>query len=192
MDSPVLALLEIAGRKRAPDTVKLNRQPLMEGSVLIASFGIGIGELEDDLLGDFDRERRNASFYKSYRRHLQKKIPGAQGLICAHARGLERSSELPISTASLEAKTAAFALLLFRWTMEGWDNQPWFLCIAASKSPVRWPAYIHAGRIRFGAQGVNISGCWIIFLLRQSAVFLRRLYPGPGKWFAPGLTTWRV
>jgi len=122
MDSPVLALLEIAGRKRAPDTVKLNRQPLMEGSVLIASFGIGIGELEDDLLGDFDRERRNASFYKSYRRHLQKKIPGAQGLICAHARGLERSSELPISTASLEAKTAAFALLLFRWTMEGWDN----------------------------------------------------------------------
>jgi hypothetical protein len=62
MDSPVLALLEIAGRKRAPDTVKLNRQPLMEGSVLIASFGIGIGELEDDLLGDFDRERRNASF----------------------------------------------------------------------------------------------------------------------------------
>jgi hypothetical protein len=120
IDSPVLPLLERAGRKPAPDTVKLNRRPLMEGSVLMASFGKGV--FENHRQGNFYRERRNASFYKSYRRHLQKQIPGALWLMRTYARRPDRILAVPISTCSQEAKTAAFALLLFRQTMEGWKD----------------------------------------------------------------------
>jgi predicted RNA-binding Zn-ribbon protein involved in translation (DUF1610 family) len=126
IDSPVLPLLEMAGRRPAPDSITLNRQLLMEGLLLSARFGKrDFGEDEESC---FDRERRNASCYKAYRRHLQRRIPGGHRLLGAYARHLDGFWDEPIPTSSQEAKTAAFALLLFRNSMEGWKDAHCFCC----------------------------------------------------------------
>jgi hypothetical protein len=120
IDSPVLSLLEMAGRRSAPGSITLNRGPLMDGSLLSACFGKrDFGEDEESC---FDRERRNASCYKAYRRHLQRRIPRGHRLLGAYARRLDGVCDEPIPTSSQEAKTAAFALLLFRNSMEGWKD----------------------------------------------------------------------
>jgi hypothetical protein len=151
IDSPVLPLLEMAGRKPAPGSIKLNRQPLMEGSVLVANLGTRI--FEEDEQGDFERDRRNASFYKSYRRHLQRRIPGFRRLLRAYARRLDGSWDAPIPVSSREAKTAAFALLLFRNSMEGWRD---------AHSLYRRPTRLSAGErgleIPFEAAGLLPGG----------------------------------
>ncbi|HUV68174.1 MAG TPA: hypothetical protein VMW15_00835 [Terracidiphilus sp.] len=126
IDSPVLPLLELAGRRPAPGSIRLNRQPLMEGSLLSACFGARV--FWEDEESCFDRERRNAACYKSYRRHLQRRIPDVHRLLGAYARRLDGVCDEPIPPSSEEAKTAAFALVLFRNSMEGWRDAHCFYC----------------------------------------------------------------
>jgi hypothetical protein len=131
MSPPALLLLELAGGKRAPRLIALDRQPLTRGAVQAASFGMQVPQGRqtcDRFTWEFEpeREERNLVLYRTYRRHLQKSMPGSRRLIRAFRRmyveRLDRSMDIPATEALRVAKVSAFALLLFRYTMEGWNG----------------------------------------------------------------------
>ena len=120
-DTPILPLLEMVGRKPAPRAVNINRKLLEEGSLLVVCFGTRVNK-GDEWESDLDREKRNALLYKAYRRNLQKRFPNMLRLMREYVRRLDNSLDIPDSQSACKAKTAAFALLLFRFTMENWND----------------------------------------------------------------------
>jgi hypothetical protein len=154
IDASVLALLERAGGKQAPHAVQLKREALVDGAIVVARYGTRPDE-DDEWRGDLDRAERIALFYKAYRRHLQKKMRGVQAHMRAYVHRLDSSLEIPVSRDSQEVKSVAFALLLFRYTMEGWnDLRPFYHLMHASVGTAP-----HAFQVSEAAAGARLE--WV-------------------------------
>ena len=133
--SQLWALLELAGGKRAPELVNLEREKIAGAGARVVACGLRLkqsGRLppEDRPAEPFAKQMRSLALYRRYRRQLNKRMPRSErkllrDFLRLFANPWEDSVTIPSTEDSRESRAIAFALLLFRFTMEGWSSLSW-------------------------------------------------------------------
>lgn len=127
-NTPVWMLLEFAGGKQAPKLVNLDKARPAGTLARGSTCGLRVAESDrtprdERMVPLSEKDLKRFTLYRSYRRHLQKRLPPGVLRLVRDFHRLDGNREhtaasLRISEASQEVKTLAVGLLLFLHTME--------------------------------------------------------------------------
>lgn len=133
--SQLWSLLELARGKRAPELVNLEREKIAGASARVVTCGLrwrhsGPLPRQDQPPEPFRKEMKSLVLYRQYRRQLNKRMSRSERKVLRDFLRLfadpwDNSVTIPSTEESRESKAIAFALLLFRFTMEGWSSLFW-------------------------------------------------------------------